>query len=360
MIVIRNPGSYDGRPIVIHGDIMRLFTHLENDRPRLGLAVDGRLYDLEAVYDSCREFKAQTKPRPFPMPLADLDMIKLMELGDTGQAILQGVEGYIRWLESHGDNAILRKARRNEEEMTWMPPVIDPPMLYGIGGNSPLFFRDKDYQIPAYPRGFIRPTNGHALLGHRARVTIPKQYETMRASAEMGVVIGKAGRNVTPQQAMDHVYGYTLVNDMCSDSWKVVAFGGEDESMMLKDLTIFTRRAATSYYSRSTDGFAAVGPWIVTKDEVPDPYNLMVWNRMSGTQRERSHTTAIVNSIERVVSFMSRLFTLQPGMIFHMGTMGIDGYTVEKDMLFGPEDYFEIEYERVGALRSYIKDERAA
>ena len=79
---------------------------------------------------------------------------------------------------------------------------------------------------------------------------------------------------------MDYVWGYTLVNDMCSDSWKTVALRGEDESRMHEDITIFTQRAATSYYSRSTDSFAAIGPWIVTKEDVPDPYNLMVWNRL--------------------------------------------------------------------------------
>ena len=87
-------------------------------------------------------------------------------------------------------------------------------------------FRDKNFQIPAYPRGFMRPTNTHSLIGHRSRVTIPASYETMRASAELGVVIGKTGRNIPEESAMGYVYGYTLVNDMCSDSWKVVALQG--------------------------------------------------------------------------------------------------------------------------------------
>jgi 2-keto-4-pentenoate hydratase/2-oxohepta-3-ene-1,7-dioic acid hydratase in catechol pathway len=254
---------------------------------------------------------------------------------------------------------LLRHARRDEDAMTWLPPVGNAAGLYGIGGNSPLYFRDKEYQIPAYPRGFMRPTNAHSLIGHRGTVTIPSQYSNMRTSAELGVVIGKTGKNVKPEEAMDYVYGYTLVNDMCSDSWKVVALAGVEESMVLKDITIFTQRNATSYYSRSTDSFAAVGAWIVTKDEIPDPYNLMIWNRMSGVQRERTHTQAMVNSVERTVSFFSRLFTLRPGMIFHMGTMGIDGYTVEPDMKLTKDDYYEIEYERVGALRCYVDDRRA-
>ena len=204
----------------------------------------------------------------------------------------------------------------------------------------------------------MRPTNEHALVGHNATVNIPAHYSTMRASAEMGVVIGKSGRNVSEAEAMSYVYGYTLVNDMCSDSWKVVALQGADESLMHEDLTVFTQRAATSYYSRSTDTFASVGPYIVTKDEVPDPYNLMVWNRLNGITRERVHTQAMVNSIERTISFLSRIFTLQPGMIFHMGTMGIDGFTLEADMHLGAGDYFEIEYEHIGILRNYVNDMR--
>ena len=337
---------------------MKILTFKEWGLEKLGLMVDGHIYDLESVCESTREVKVISRPMFFDRPVAGMSLVEVMAMGDSGLLILRRVEDYIRWLTTSGDSLLLRRAERKEEAIEWLPPVPRPPALYGIGGNSPLFFRDKSYQIPAYPRGFMRPTSRHALLGHLARVAIPSQYSTMRASAELGVVIGKAGRDVTPAEAMNHVWGYTLVNDMCSDAWKVVALGDLDESMMHKDLTVFTQRASTSYYSRSTDGFAAIGPYVVSKDEIPDPYNLMVWNRLSGVQRERGLTQAMVNGIERTVSFLSRIFTLQPGMIFHMGTMGIDGYTVEADMRFSNEDYFEIEYEGVGVLRNYIQDLR--
>lgn len=337
---------------------MKILTYRESNQDKLGMFVEGHVYDLESVCQSTREVKVISRPQFFDCPVAGLRLVDLMAMGDRGLLILRRIEDYIRWLNKSGDPLLLRQALRIEEQIEWLPPIPAPPILFGIGGNSPLFFRDKSYQIPAYPRGFIRPTNAHALLGHRARVTIPAQYSTMRASAELGVVIGRSGSNVAPSNAMDYVWGYTLVNDMCSDAWKVVALGDKDESLMHKDLTIFTQRAATSYFSRSTDGFAAVGPYVVTKDEIPDPYNLMVWNRLSGIQRERGLTQAMVNGIERTVSFLSRIFTLQPGMIFHMGTMGIDGYTVEADMRLKRDDYFEIEYEGVGALRNYVNDLR--
>lgn len=337
---------------------MRILTHLEADREKLALSVDGEIYDLAAVCRSLKEVKAITKPRLFGGDEADgLAMTDLMARGEEGLARLAEVERYIRW-QAAADPWVLRTARRDEAAITWLPPVTRPPAVYGIGGNSPLFFRDKGFQIPAYPRGFLRPTNHHALIGHRARVTLPAQYATMRSSAELAVVIGATGRNVPESEAMGYVWGYTLVNDMCSDSWKTVALRGEDESRMHEDITIFTQRASTSYYSRSTDSFAAIGPWIVTKEEVPDPYNLMVWNRLSGVERERAYTQAMVNGVERTVAFLSRIFTLRPGMIFHLGTMGIDGYTVEADMFFDADDYFEIEYEGIGALRNYITDMR--
>lgn len=337
---------------------MKILAYRKHGNSKLGLKVDSEIYDIEEVCISVSEWKTYTKPTFFKDNAANLSMLELIQMEDEGLSALKLMEAYIRWHKSDGDPLLLRKALLKEEEIEWLPPIESPPVLYGIGGNSPLFYRDKNYQIPAYPRGFMRPTARHTILGHRGMVVIPENYSTMRASAEMGVVIGLTGRNVPEEKAMSHVYGYTLVNDMCSDSWKDVALQGADESEIHKDLTLFTQRAATSYYSRSTDTFASIGPYIVTKDEIQDPYNLLVWNRFSGITRERGYTQSMVNSIERTVSFLSRIFTLQPGMIFHMGTMGIDGYTIEADMVLGEDDYFEIEYERIGVLRSYIQDLR--
>ncbi len=337
---------------------MKLFTYQNKSKIKVGICVDKNLYDLESISESVSEIKVITKPIFFEKSFKEFSTIDLIKMGDKGLFILDRVEKYIRWLNTDGDPYILRNSKLNELDINWLPPIPNPPTIFGIGGNSPLFFRDKNYQIPAYPRGFIRPINKHSIIGHLSSVEIPSHYSTMRSSAELGVVIGKAGSKIKYSEAMDYVWGYTLVNDMCSDSWKVVALGDQKEELMHEDLTIFTQRAATSYYSRSTDSFLSMGPFIVSKDEVPDPYNLMVWNRLTGNLRERGLTQAMVNGIERTVSLMSNVFSLKPGMVFHMGTMGIDGYTIEKDMKLNNEDYFEIEYEKVGCLRNPVIDNR--
>ena len=157
---------------------------------------------------------------------------------------------------------------------------------------------------------------------------------------------------------MEHVLGYTIVNDMASDTWKDFHMKDKDDKLIDTDLTVFTARQATSVYSRSTDNFGPVGPSITTKDEVGDPYNLLIYNRLSGILRERSYTNAMVNGIEQTIHFLSQMFTLLPGSIIHMGTMSFDGYTVEEDMLLTHEDYMEIEIEKVGVLRNPVIDLR--
>lgn len=337
---------------------MKLFSYLKNGNARVGIKVDDEHYDIEQVLLTLKECKT-VNPLYSKTDYMNFDsIIAVINGGIQTEDALRTLTAYIAWNKSCGDPLLLRSAVLDEFSLAWLPSIPEPPILYGIGGNSPLFFRNKNYQIPAYPRGFVRPNSKNAVIGHHGTVNIPPHYTTMRASAELGVVIGKTGKNISEENAMDYVYGYTLVNDMCSDSWKVVALDGIDEEMMLTDLTVFTKRAATSYYSRSTDTFTAVGPYVVTKDEVPDPYNLMVWNSLSGVVREKGYTQSMVNGIERTISFLSRIFTLQPGMIFHMGTMGIDGYTVEQDMQLDENAYFEIEYERIGKLRNYIQDGR--
>ena len=337
---------------------MKLFTYQSESKSKVGICVDKNLYDLQSICESVKEVKVITRPKFFEDSIGYFSTIDLIKMGDKGLLIIDKIEKYIKWLNSDGDPFILRNSRIDELEINWQPPILNPPIVFGIGGNSPLFFRDKNYQIPAYPRGFIRPINKHSIIGHLNTVKIPSHYSTMRSSAELGVVIGKEGSNVSYDEAMDYVWGYTLVNDMCSDSWKIIALEDQKEELMHEDLTVFTKRAATSYYSRSTDSFLSMGPFIVSKDEVPDPYNLMVWNRLSGHSRERGLTQAMVNGIERTVSIMSNVFSLKPGMVFHMGTMGIDGYTLEKDMKLTNEDYFEIEYEKIGVLKNLIKDNR--
>lgn len=328
---------------------MKFFKYKKKNKTNIGICINGDHYDLNKIFSYYTKFNFKKKNISFDELLVNKDKIFIK---------LEKLINLINKNFNHQNKNKLDKFKLNVNEILWLPPISKPDFYYGIGGNSPFFYRDKNFQIPAYPRGFCRPTNSNALIGHLDTVTIPKQYNTIRSATELGVIIGKEGKNISENKAMKHVFGYTIVNDMCSDSWKKTAFAGKSEDTMLDDLTIFTRRAATSYYSRSTDSFSASGPYIVTKDEIPDPYNLLVWCKLNGKIKERSYSQCMVNSIERVISFLSSFFKLKPGMIIHMGTMGIDGHTISEDMVLKKNDYLECEIEKIGTLKNFVKDLR--
>lgn len=339
---------------------MKLATVYAAGKKRVGMVVQDSFYDFHEVQKSLVEVKQLfSKPRFFDVDTSVFDMIALLDMGERGLAACQRVQDFLKWSLEEGDPFILRKAKFELNRVKWMPPVPRPPLMFGIGGNAPFYFRDKAFQIPGYPQGFLRPRSPHTLIGHMQPVTIPAFYRSFRSAAELGVIIGKPGRDIKADEALEHVGGYTIVNDICSDTWKDYAMSGEDERAIDTDMTVFGYRHVTSFYSRSTDNFAPVGPYLVTRDEVPNPYDLIAYNRLSGIRRERTHSQSIVNGIEQTIEFLSKMFTMRPGMILHMGAMSIDGYTVEEDMILTDEDYFEVEYEKIGRLRNPVNDLRA-
>lgn len=335
---------------------MKLASFVAEGKESIGLVVEDAVYEIDRVIRSLRDLKALSTAGSLSHNISGLVMEELLALGQAAIDDCRKLnDDLLRFLEK-GEPSDISHAGMNPSEMKWLPPVPRPPLMYGIGGNSPYYFRDKDFQIPAYPQGFLRPQS--SLMGHGETVTIPPFYKSFRAAAELGVVIGKGGRNIPYKEAMEHVLGYTIVNDMASDTWKDFQMKGRDDSLIDTDMTVFVGRQATSLYSRSTDNFGPVGPVIATKDEVGDPYNLLIFNRLSGEELERSYTNAIVNGIERTIHFLSRMFTLLPGSILHMGTMSFDGYTVKEDMPLTRDDYMEIEIEKVGILRNPVNDLR--
>ena len=117
---------------------------------------------------------------------------------------LRRMNDFITWVMEEGDSFLLRNARFDCEAIRWLPPIPNPPLMFGIGGNSPFFFRDKPYQIPGYPQGFLRPRSRTALIGHMEIVTIPPYLRNFRSAAELGVIIEKS-REVRSRKRGDGV-----------------------------------------------------------------------------------------------------------------------------------------------------------
>lgn len=254
-----------------------------------------------------------------------------------------------------------------DEQRRWLPPVRRPSKLLGVAANNKALL-DLASFAPTHPPIFSYPTS--ALVGHRQPVEIRADYGLTHPEPELGVVIGRRAKRVAVDQALDHVFGYTIVDDVTSPTLK----SGDTyvfPQASSQALGTSGRQAADgpapgfehgdmhlTYHARSkgTDTFAPCGPWIVTPDEVGDADALAVTLTIDGEVCMEDNTGNLMYSVAEVVSFASSYFTLEPGDIIHMGTAGRGKYRLRdlnyQDRL-GAERRIDIE--RVGALVNPIE-----
>jgi ureidoglycolate lyase len=153
--------------------------------------------------------------------------------------------------------------------------------------------------IPAEPILFMKATS--AITGPNDPVIIPRRSEKTDWEVELGVVIGKEARYVAEADAMDHVAGYCLINDVSER-----AFQAERGGQWTK--------------GKSADSFGPIGPWLVTADEIEDPQQLAMWLSVDGKMRQNGSTRTMIFPVRTLVSYISQFMSLQPGDIISTGT----------------------------------------
>lgn len=244
------------------------------------------------------------------------------------------------------------------DEAQWRPPIPRPSKILGVAINNGTAVRAASF-IADVPSLFTYPPS--ALVGHGEPIVIRKDYGVTHPEAELGVVIGREAKDVAPEDALDIVFGYTIVNDITSVDLKsenTVVYEADATALVGGQKADGTYagfehgRLQLTYHARSkgTDTFAPAGPWIVTKDEIADPNRLAVRLYMNGKLCTEDSTANLVHSAAQVISHASRYFTLYPGDIVHLGTAIVGDVRlrdVDFQTLDGP---CEIEIEGVGRL----------
>lgn len=329
---------------------MKISTALINDSPTLCLDVNDRLYKVLTVRDIMLKTELKNEIEKYQVPSDfNLNFLKMSGAYD----FLHVVEDYIFSSIQQGKEESLETAALRSGTYTYTSPIFDCPLYYGAIQNSPEFWRkNKRERIDLmFINGFARSLG--ARTGHLNMINIPEDTTSFRCATELGVVIGKDGKNISEEDAMDHVFGYTCVNDMIGNCWKDFA----KEQHPDKNPSRF-ELLVNSYYGRCTENFGPVGPHIVTKDHVPDPYNLIKLTKLSGKIKDRAFTNAMLIGIERGIHLLSQFVPLKAGSIIHMGTMGRDGITINDYEPLSKMDSIEIEIEKVGVLRNHFRDHR--
>jgi 2-keto-4-pentenoate hydratase/2-oxohepta-3-ene-1,7-dioic acid hydratase in catechol pathway len=204
-------------------------------------------------------------------------------------------------------------------------PVV-PTKIVAVGRNYRAHAKELGNDVPTTPLLFLKPPS--ALLDPNGSIVRPKQSQRVEHEAELGVVIGRRCKNVSADEALAHVFGYTVLCDVTARD-------------LQKSDVQFTR-------AKGFDTFCPVGPWIETD---VDPHALSVVARVNGETKQSGNTRDMVFSVEQLVAFMSSVMTLEAGDVIATGTPEGVGPLVAKDVL-------EVEIERIGVLRCEVRDAR--
>ena len=274
------------------------------------------------------------------------DLTGLLALGEPGLSAARRLRGFLRRYLEQGDQWLMAQTGAPLASVTLRAPIPRPRLLWGLVQNAPTFARNTPERthINLYPQGHQRGRN--TVVGHGQPVVFAPEHLPFGYNVELGVIIGCGGRYIPIEEAMAHVAGYTVILDICGQQ-----FSGPGAERLAPEQWTFYDGLMTSWGGKNSDTMCGMGPFLVTREEVGNPYDLLVYTRTSGLLRDRSHTAAMLLGIERTIHWYSQFATLYPGDVIHLATMGTDGMGTMEDTRFGPDDFLELEIEQVGVLR---------
>src|SRR5580692_9806325 len=207
------------------------------------------------------------------------------------------------------------------------PCIARPGKFICIGLNYSDHAAESGMKVPTEPVVFMKATS--AVCGPNDNVIIPRNSVKTDWEVELGVVIGTEAKYVEESKALDYVAGYCVVNDLSERTFQL-----EGTGQWVK--------------GKSADTFGPIGPWLVTKDEVPDPQNLNLWLRVNGQQRQNGTTKTMIFTVAYIVSYLSRFMSLHPGDIISTGTPPGVGMGQKPQVFLKPGDKIQLGIQGLG------------
>ena len=278
----------------------------DDDNPGLGLRIDQELVDLTAS--------------GLPATLRDL-----LRGGAENLAAVQAV-------------AARAKSRLALDRITYLPPVVDPSKAIAVGLNSVDHAAESPYKdAPKYPVLFQRFPQ--SWVAHGAPLVRPHVSEQFDYEGEMVVIIGKPGRYIAKERALDHVAGYSIFND--------------------GSIRDYQFKSTQWMMGKNFDATGAFGPEFVTADELPaGAAGLQLKTRLNGQELQNANTRDMIFDVATLVHVCSEAMTLLPGDLIISGTPSGVGFARKPPIFMRPDDVCEVEIEGIGVLRNGVVDER--
>lgn len=240
-----------------------------------------------------------------------------------------GIERLRQWLATHRSKcAVVPSSTRLG------PPIARPSKIICVGLNYSLHAKESGMEVPEQPVIFMKATS--SMIGPFDEVIIPRNSVKTDWEVELAIVIGRKALYVTEQEAMKHVAGYVLHNDVSERDFQL-NHGGQ----WVK--------------GKSCDTFAPLGPWLVTQDEIADPHRLRLWLKVNGEKMQDSNTSDLVHGIPKLVSYISQYMSLLPGDVISTGTPAGVGMGLKPPRYLQPGDAVELGIDGLGISKQNVR-----
>jgi len=286
---------------------MKLITYQSANGPKLGALSNDQVIDLCSVDSN--------------LPTTMMDLLAAGEAGMTQAAAAIA-------------NADSAAHTQPVDQVTLLPPVLRPGKVIALGRNYAAHAKEGGAEPPDYPMLFHKTAT--SLIGAGGTVIIPAGTERVDFEAELAVIIGKVCKNIEETDAFDYIAGYTVANDITARDWQRLT-------------TQFTA-------GKMVDTFGPLGPALVTKDEAPDPSNLRIKSILNGEVMQDGNTTMMIFSVPYLVSYISKISTLEPGDVILTGTPEGVGYARKPPVYMKDGDVITIEIDGLGTLTNPLAD----
>lgn len=251
-----------------------------------------------------------------------LDVLKLGEMGlpELGRQAEHSV-----YHQQHGVYPLT--------DVTLEAPIPRPGKIVAVGLNYRDHAEEQQKQPPQFPMIFAKfPT---AITRHQAPIILPPNSNQVDFEAELCIVIGKTGRAKSVAEAMDFVAGYTIINDVSA-----------------RDMQAMDKQYVRA---KSCDTFAPTGPWIVLKDEIPDPHSLAISLTLNGETMQSSNTHFLIFTVPFLIHYLSQSMTFETGDLIATGTPGGVGVFRKPPIFLKPGDVVSIIIESIGTLTNTVQ-----
>ncbi len=298
-----------------------------SNQQRLGALVD------EVVCDVAELARAVSASGPEPASWL-LDVSSMLELVNRGPAGLDELKALLSNIQASAGRAAM--TAYSIEAIEFLPAVAAGKIL-AIGRNYVDHAIEGGAEPPKAPLIFNKLPN--ALSAHEAPIVLPTISTAIDYEAELAVLIGQRAKQVSEAEALDYVFGYTMMNDVTARDLQ----RGDGQ---------WTR-------GKSLDSFAPLGPFITTRDEISNVQSLKIEGILNGQVMQSSNTARMIFKVPYLISYISQGITLEPGDVIATGTPEGVGFFRDPPVLLKAKDVFEVKIEKLGTLRNAVVEPTA-